>query len=58
MFIPLMMIMKYQYNNDLTYKRKCPRNDKMFVKGWKVCTVNKCLFGFFHQWGHTPGNNL
>lgn len=57
MFIPF-SIMKYKYHNDITYKRKDLRNDKIFVKGWKVCTVYKRLFGLFDRWDHTPGNNL
>lgn len=30
----------------------------MFVKGWNVCTMYKCLFGLFDRWNHTPGKNL
>lgn len=47
-----------KYHNDLTYKMKDPRNDKKDVKGWKVCTLYKCLFGLFDQWDHTPDKNL
>lgn len=57
MYLPL-SIMKYQYHNDITYKRKDLRNNIIFEKGWKVCTVYKCLFGLFGRWNHTPGNNL